>query len=232
MLDDCEIKDLSVIKYLVQLQSLNISNRHTMYSQSQYKSNLKDISKLQYLVNLKILDLSGNNQIDITPLQYLIQLTTLYLSFCGLHEISALRPLNNLEQLYLDNNNIIKLYPVSQYNENTLLKLANNKITLTEANMLSSSLTQFLGEQQIPSQEELQNANKMNIIAIGIQSIRKVHQAYKVFQFVNSEMLNKSSSSMLKLISDQQQFMKNVVSLFQQLNNISDLVKQTISDLQ
>ncbi len=75
-----EIKDISILKDLTNLQSLDLRS-----------NNISDISILKDLTNLQSLDLRSNNISDISILKDLTNLQSLYLSSNNISDISPLR---------------------------------------------------------------------------------------------------------------------------------------------
>ena len=96
-ISDKRLSDISVLKNLTKLASLNLSY-----------NNISDITPLAGLTNLTALSLGGNQISDISALAGLTQLNWLSLSGNQITDISALKGLSNLKDLYCAEN------PISQ----------------------------------------------------------------------------------------------------------------------
>ena len=140
------ISDLSGLKYLTNLQQLNLGkdySKNTFNNISDISalkglSNLtalwldgnqiSDISALKGLTKLSYLQLDNNNISDLTPLQGLTNLNKLFLSFNKISDISAVKKLTNLTWLYAEGNQISDISSLKALSKLTNINLYNNQI--------------------------------------------------------------------------------------------------------
>ena len=89
-----KIKNISVLKYLVNLKELNIGDNE-----------IKDIRVLKNLINLKWLYINNNKVSDISVLKYLNKLKYLDLRYLELESdlFKYIKNLNNLKKLFCHN---------------------------------------------------------------------------------------------------------------------------------
>jgi len=96
MVDQFTLSDVSPLKNLVKLTSLNLAG-----------NNIFSLTPLSGLVNLTSLDLSQNHSLsDLTPLTSLTKLTSLNLFADRISNLTPLSGLTNLTWLYLEDNRI------------------------------------------------------------------------------------------------------------------------------
>lgn len=117
-----QLKDISPIAALVQLEHLNLS-----------KNSLENISALSSLSQLKQLILYQNNISDLTALQNLHNLEVLWLSTNKIKDVSTLKNLQSLKQLYLYDNEIAE---IDALGEN--LYIASGDVVNIRSNPLNS----------------------------------------------------------------------------------------------
>ena len=112
---DCNIKDLSPLVELTQLQWLTLVNNV-----------ISDVSPLRNLKNLEHLNLDANLISDVSPLAKLTKLKELYLENNVISNVSPLAGLKNLERLDLRNNAISNFSPLDGLPEETLVRTVGN----------------------------------------------------------------------------------------------------------
>ncbi|CAL6005458.1 Conserved_hypothetical protein [Hexamita inflata] len=132
---NCWLSNEDALKYLINLQQLNICSNINMESIPfqhltqlvvlRLKCEYTNVDNLKLLKNLKELDLSGNINLDITSLQYLPQLIILNLSSCGLIFVDSLKYLVNLKELYLSHNQNLDITPLQYIPQITKLDLSS-----------------------------------------------------------------------------------------------------------
>ncbi|CAL6047177.1 Conserved_hypothetical protein [Hexamita inflata] len=186
ILDFNDLKDISFIKYLTNLQILNL-----------YQCNLSNIDVLTTLVNLKELDLYGNTNINITPLQYLTELTKLILDECYILSVEALMPLQKLKELHLYNNSIVYVKPLLQLKKLNILQIQFNKIIdfpLEFSKFLD--FDEFKNCNKQPTVELIQKANILRDINFPVYLLRNINTKNQKLQ--NDIRIRKSTVNQLQ----------------------------------
>ncbi|CAL6002352.1 leucine-rich_repeat domain-containing protein [Hexamita inflata] len=163
--------------YISQNWGLNIDplkHLHGLTHLAINKCDITQLSALKPLINLQYLNLSYNDKIIITELQYLKNIISLDLTCCELVSVYVLRPLVNIEYLDISRNTIVYI----DANLNEMKKLEQLKAEWNRISDFSSiekhnNYNNFdqnvnrcfdITYQQIPSQEELFNANKQRCL--------------------------------------------------------------------
>ena len=126
------IKDLSPLSSLVNLQDLNLFNNQ-----------IEDTSPLAKLINLTGLSLRNNLVKDISPISNLINLQTLDIRNNQVQDISSLAKYSKLINLYVQHNRIIDITPLSGLKHLSGLFLENNLIRTIPRNFFESRKTLF-----------------------------------------------------------------------------------------
>ncbi|MCH3964256.1 MAG: cell wall-binding repeat-containing protein [Clostridium sp.] len=123
--------DLSDLKYLIRLTSLNLKGTNvgsltnlekltTLNTLNLSDTNVSNLDTLKKLTNLTYLDLSSNDSIDgndLKPLQNLTGLKYLNLSNNDIDKLTYISGLTNLKTLYLEDNPILDYTPILSYEE-------------------------------------------------------------------------------------------------------------------
>jgi hypothetical protein len=117
-LENHEISDVTPLKDLKRLQSLNLA-----------KNKIKDITPLATVSALQYLQLEDNEISSIEPVAKLEKLNSLYLSRNKIEDISHVVGLKKLWSLYLGGNQIADVKPLSDLKWLSSLDLKNNKLT-------------------------------------------------------------------------------------------------------
>jgi len=121
--------DLSDLKYLISLVSLNLNGTDVSSLSNLEKltklttlnlsgTDVSSLDSLKKLTNLTSLDLSNNDSIDgsdLKPLQYLTKLKYLNLSNNQIDDLKYLKGLTNLTTLYLEDNPILDYTAILSY---------------------------------------------------------------------------------------------------------------------
>lgn len=115
--DIWNIYDISILKKLTQLQTLDLSINQ-----------LSNISFLEDLTQLQTLVLSINQIEDISSLRGLTKLQSLDLRHNKVSDISFIEELTNLQSLYLDSNNISDISFLEKLTQLQILYLRLNQI--------------------------------------------------------------------------------------------------------
>ncbi|CAL6063510.1 leucine-rich_repeat domain-containing protein [Hexamita inflata] len=201
--------DIAPLKHLHGLTHLAIN-----------KCDITQLSALKPLINLQYLNLSHNSEIIITELQYLINIISLDLTCCELVSIYVLRPLVNIEYLDISRNTIVYL----DANLNEMKKLKQFRV---EQNRISdfSSIENLnvdrcfdITNQEIPSQEELFNANKQRCLEcpnIQLKEIQGQHQFLKTSFNNFKKQINTLMNSYNHI-----QFTSSMAHLFEKLTQV------------
>ncbi len=119
--NESEINDLSPLRGLLNLQSLNVS-----------RTQVSDLSPLQDLLNLKQLSVSSTQVSDLSPLQGLLNLQSLRLPYTQTTDLIPLQELENLQSLEISHTEVSDLSPLR-----SLLNLQSLGVACTQVSDLS-----------------------------------------------------------------------------------------------
>jgi len=112
-----QVSDLSPLKALVNLQSLNLS-----------RNKIADISPLAGMNKLQYLELSGNAVRDISPVKAMTAMNSLYLSGNQITDLSPVAGLTRVWSVYLDGNPVEDLKSLSALKNLSSLDLRKTKV--------------------------------------------------------------------------------------------------------
>lgn len=113
-----ELKDISFVQDLVNLEYLNLS--HNI---------IEDITPLANLTNLIDLNLGFNNISDVSSINGLDQLINLIMPYNQITDVSTIGPLPMLEELVLYSNNITNFDSITDYPNLVSLNLTSNNLS-------------------------------------------------------------------------------------------------------
>lgn len=151
---DADISDISALKNLTNLQSLNLS-----------KNKISEIGALRNLRNLTSLDLQRNSISDISALGGLNKLKSLTLDHNDISDISALSGLTSLTMLSVQNNEITDISALSGLTDLAELHLERNKISrITALGELKNLKNLNLSDNSINDVEILGNLKKLKYL--------------------------------------------------------------------
>ncbi|CAL6031581.1 leucine-rich_repeat domain-containing protein [Hexamita inflata] len=185
----CGLQQLSALKLLINLSTLNISNN----------SNI-NITILQYLKNLTHLNLLRCNLVSIYVLRPLVNLEELRIANNKIVYLDAnLNKMNKLEKLSVKDNLISNFFSLEQYQYFNNIRNFN------------------IQDQQIASEEELHYANQMKLIENTNFQLQEIQNKRKRLQTVLNE-CKKQINAILNC-HDHIQFSTSVAHLFEMLNN-------------
>lgn len=125
-LNDTSASDLSALKNMTNLSTLDISSNHQ--NGNNVNGHFTDLSPLAKLDNLDRLDLEGNKVTSIAPLARLRQLRYINASYNLLTELPSLTNMSQLTTLYANNNHIRSVEPIED-GRIANLSLSNNELT-------------------------------------------------------------------------------------------------------
>lgn len=162
MPDEIIIKDISALKYFVNLTELSLG-----------LNNITDLSALAELKNLTLLQLYSNNSIsDLSPLSSLANLSILHLQNNQIKDVSPLAGLKNLTSLLLTGNAITDYSPLKDIYPNLKEKdfdvisiegVPDEPIVISDPN-LESTLRRVLGISDRPiTQKDAYQVQSLNI---------------------------------------------------------------------
>lgn len=151
---DADISDISALKNLTNLQSLNLS-----------KNKISEIGALRNLKNLTSLDLQKNSISDISALSSLNKLKSLTLDHNDISDISALSGLTSLTMLSVQNNEVTDISALSELTNLAELHLERNKISrITALGELKNLKNLNLSDNSINDIEILGNLKKLKYL--------------------------------------------------------------------
>lgn len=151
---DADISDISALKNLTNLQSLNLG-----------KNKISEIGALRNLKNLTSLDLQRNSISDISALSGLNKLKSLTLDHNDISDISALSGLTSLTMLSVQNNEITDISALSGLTDLAELHLERNKISrITALGELKNLKNLNLSDNSINDVEILGNLKKLKYL--------------------------------------------------------------------
>ena len=236
-ISNCQITNLTAIKNLSNLNTLNLSDNST----------LTDISAIENLQNITNLSLYKNEKIsDISVIEKLKNMTYLSISGdSGIRDFSIPDGLENLSNLNLSNTvietislpNAYKLNNISLYNNDELKKISNIP-NLRTISIEGNNITKF------PDFENLDNLTNINIYGTKINKITNnpgvtglsVRDNDTIEEISNMENLNAltiSSCNNLKKISeiDKLQYLSIDSISSENLNMIGNINELTTLEL-
>ncbi len=161
VLEKTEVSDLSVLRTLPALETLDVSagpklrdlsplsNLNHLSYLKLYETGVTDISPLAGLSNMATLNLAGTPVSDISPLRRLFKLTSLDLRQTRVSDLSALRDLSEMTYLSLDDLPVTSISPLQNMRKLKILGLTGTKVADLSPLRDLHSLT-FIGIDRTP----------------------------------------------------------------------------------
>ncbi|CAL6088067.1 Conserved_hypothetical protein [Hexamita inflata] len=233
-LSNCGIKNINNIRQLVNLVELDLnSNQNIDVSPlSELKQltnldlgrcNIKSTFTIQKLENLDELLLYGNQDIDITSLQFLKKLKVLNLNACNLQNIDMLQTLVYLQKLYISDNQIMYIQPIQELKQLSQLYIENNIIIDIQTIEKHVNFDCYvLNDQQQPTQRQISLANKLRSIHLPRTAAQLMTKNYITFKQNIAQYLEDLDRCLQQIFEEQDFFVEQVTSLFQNLNTKAD----------
>ena len=205
-----QIRDISVIRKLKQLSSLNLNDNY-----------ISDISAIKELKQLSSLDLSSNNIRNILSLQKLKQLNSLDLSYNSIRDISVIKELKQLSSLDLSSTNISDISILRGLKQLSSLDLSDCKqiktfSTIRELRqLLSLDISDNKQVRDFSCVKNLKNLTSLDLSHNNIGDISGIEELTRL----SSLNLNHNNISDISKIKQ----LKSLTSLDISHNNISDI---------
>lgn len=229
--DNWKISDISILKNLKKLKSLDLS----------YNKQIKDYSILKGMSNLQCLYLRYNKISDISILEGMNSLQFLYLSDNDISDISVLKAMNNLQYLYLDDNKISDISVLKGMNKLQSLSLNDNNISdISILEGINSLQSLSLNDNKVLDISILKHLNQLQYLDLSsnreisdISSLEKLKSLKHLNLYYNkaniSSLKNLTQLEFLSLgenkISDisDLKYLENLRSLILRFNEVSDI---------
>ncbi|CAL6002370.1 leucine-rich_repeat domain-containing protein [Hexamita inflata] len=217
--------------YISQNWGLNIDplkHLHGLTHLAINKCDITQLSALKPLINLQYLNLSYNDKIIITELQYLKNIISLDLTCCELVSVYVLRPLVNIEYLDISRNTIVYIDAhLNEMKKLEQLKAEWNRISDFSSIEKHNNYNNFdqnvdrcfdITYQQIPSQEELFNANKQRCLESPNIKLKEIQINCRTFKTSFTNFKNQINTNMNSY--NHIQFTSSVAHLFEKLTQV------------
>ncbi|CAL5977231.1 leucine-rich_repeat domain-containing protein [Hexamita inflata] len=189
------ISNLSPISFQANLTVLNLR-----------QNKISNIAPLQNLIHLHELHLQNNQIQNLNTLKKLIRLHFLHLSNNQIVDISVLKYLINIQELQLENNKIINAH-VLKRNQISVLDLTRNSIIDAE------DINEHIGFQMKPNNQQIQNANVLQIINEQYFKIIQLFENRKYLTIKLNEGKIRSVQNVYQMKLNSTRFLENVAQL-------------------
>lgn len=226
------ISDISILKNLSNLQSLNLKrtsvsdisplrNLKNLKSLDLSSTNISDISPLRELEQLQLLDLLWNEQIqNFSPLRELKQLQFLFLRGTNISNISLLTKLTQLESLDLDRTSVSEITPLANLKQLRSLEIGGTSISdiapLVDLKQLRSL---DLQETNISDITPLKNLKQLQ--SLNLSRNKQIKDFFPLIELKQLQSLNLSSTNINDILILKE--LPKLQSLDLSYNDIRDL---------